>query len=90
LLINVAETKAEVGGSQRTEVDALAIIDPAIFTQVKNFTEDESPIKLPEDQLFTDDEEDDRKRKEDPDVFATEKPYEADESSVKSAPEQAQ
>ncbi|HEY5604375.1 MAG TPA: hypothetical protein VIM41_14840, partial [Gammaproteobacteria bacterium] len=79
----ISDAKAEVGGSQRTEVDALAIIDPAIFTKVKNYREDDSPIKLPPDQL-AEEEEDKSKRKQDPDVFEQEKPFE-----IKSEPQSA-
>jgi hypothetical protein len=81
VLFGVNDAKAEVGGSQRTEVDALAIIDPAIFTKVKNYREDDTPIKLPADQLAEeDDDEDDYKKRQDPDVFEQEKPYETDSS----------
>ena len=80
VLFGINDVKAEVGGNQRTEVDALAIIDPAIFTKVKTYREDESPIRLPADQLV--EEEDDKyKNKQDPDIFEQEKPYEVESSN---------
>jgi hypothetical protein len=73
LLFDINEAIAEVGGNQRTEVDALAIIDPAVFTHVKNYSEDLYPIKLPPDQLLNEDEEEKKKNKEeDPDIFEVE------------------
>jgi len=83
VLLGVNEAKAEVGGNQRTEVDSLAIIDPAIFTQVKNYREDDNAVKLPEDQLYRDDDEDEDDKRADPDIFESEKPYDADSASVK-------
>ena len=68
LLFDINEAIAEVGGNQRTEVDALAIIDPAVFTQVKNYSEDLYPVKLPPDQLLSEDEEQ-KKKEGDPDIF---------------------
>jgi hypothetical protein len=68
LLFDINEAIAEVGGNQRTEVDALAIIDPAVFTQVKNYSEDLYPVKLPPDQLLNEDEEQ-KKKGVDPDIF---------------------
>jgi ribosomal protein S8 len=82
VLFGISDAKAEVGGNQRTEVDALAIIDPAIFTKVKNYREDDSPIKLPADQLAEDEEERKHKKKQDPDIFEKEKPFE-----IKSEPQ---
>ncbi|MCI0505385.1 MAG: hypothetical protein L0Z73_04680 [Gammaproteobacteria bacterium] len=89
VLFGINDAKAEVGGNQRTEVDALAIIDPAIFTKVKNYREDDSPIKLPADQLAEDEEERKYKKKQDPDVFEQEKPFEP-ESSLDSQKASAQ
>ena len=71
LLFDVNEAITEVGGNQRTEVDALAIVDPAVFTHVKNYSEDLYPVKLPPDQLLNDD-EDKKKKTQDPDIFETE------------------
>jgi hypothetical protein len=71
LLFDINEAIAEVGGNQRTEVDALAIIDPAVFTHVKNYSEDLYPVKLPPDQLLSEDEEQ-KKQGEDPDIFDAE------------------
>ena len=71
LLFDVNEAITEVGGNQRTEVDALAIVDPAVFTHVKNYSEDLYPVKLPPDQLLSDD-EDKKKKTQDPDIFETE------------------
>jgi hypothetical protein len=79
VLFGINDAKAEVGGNQRTEVDALAIIDPAIFTKVKNYREDDTPIKLPADQL-AEEEEDEYNTRQDPDVFEKEKPYQKDSS----------
>jgi hypothetical protein len=80
VLFGINDAKAEVGGNQRTEVDALAIIDPAIFTKVKTYREDDSPIKLPADQLAEDEEERKHKKKQDPDIFEQEKPFEPESS----------
>ncbi|NOZ54442.1 MAG: hypothetical protein GXP08_15135, partial [Gammaproteobacteria bacterium] len=83
VLLGANEAKAEVGGNQRTEVDSLAILDPAIFTRVKNYREDDYAVMLPDDQLYGDDEDDDEDRyKADPDIFDSEKPYEVDSVSV--------
>ncbi len=80
VLFGINDAKAEVGGNQRTEVDALAIIDPAIFTKVKNYREDDTPIKLPPDQLAEEEEDEYDARRQDPDIFEQEKPYQKDRS----------
>jgi len=90
VLLGVNEAKAEVGGNQRTEVDSLAVIDPAIFTQVKNYREDDNAVKLPDDQLYNEDDDDDDRNKVDPDIFESEQPYEADSASVKDKADQEQ
>ena len=77
------ETKAEVGGSQRMEVESLAVIDPAVFSKVRNFRVDNYAVKLPEDQLILEEEEDERKNKQDPDIFDEDKPYEAEADPAK-------
>ena len=50
-------------GGQLIEVETLAELDPAIFTEVRNYYHDEVAINLPSSQRFTekDDEEDERR-----------------------------
>jgi len=82
-LFGINDARAALAGNQRTQVDALAIIDPAIFTNVKNYREDDYPVRLPADQLAEDDEDDKykSKRKQDPDVFEQEKPYSVEDAT---------
>ncbi len=39
------------------EVEGLEEIDPAIFTEVRNYTYDEVSILMPPDQRYTDDDD---------------------------------
>ena len=58
-LIKVSIFDALVGlsGQQLIEVETLAEIDPAIFTEVRNYYQGEISVRLPADQLYDEDEE---------------------------------
>jgi len=50
-----------LSGQQLIEVETLSEIDPAIFTEVRHYTQDEISIRLPADQRYDNDEEDERR-----------------------------
>ncbi|MEW5756920.1 MAG: hypothetical protein AB1810_11500, partial [Pseudomonadota bacterium] len=57
-----------LSNQQMIEVESLANVDPAIFTEVRNFYYEDLAIRLPDDQRYDDDDEDDeedRKRRQD-------------------------
>jgi len=45
---------AAIASEQLVEVETLAEIDPAIFTDLQNYSTEEVSIKMPQDQLFED------------------------------------
>ncbi len=45
---------AAIASEQLVEVETLAEIDPAIFTDLQNYSSEEISIKMPQDQLFED------------------------------------
>jgi hypothetical protein len=47
-----------VAGEQLIEVESLSDVDPAIFTELKNYSLEEVAIRMPRDQLFEDELED--------------------------------
>ncbi|WP_347332669.1 beta strand repeat-containing protein [Marinimicrobium locisalis] len=47
-------------GEQLVEVEGLEDVDPAIFTEVRNYTYDEVSILMPPDQRYEDDDDDER------------------------------
>ncbi|MCF6211369.1 MAG: filamentous hemagglutinin N-terminal domain-containing protein [Gammaproteobacteria bacterium] len=49
-----------LSGQQLIDVETLSEIDPAIFTEVRHYTQDEISIRLPADQRYDRDEEDER------------------------------
>ncbi|VAX03497.1 hypothetical protein MNBD_GAMMA20-539, partial [hydrothermal vent metagenome] len=50
-----------LSGQQLIEVETLSEIDPAIFTEVRHYNQDEISIRLPADQRYDNDEEDERR-----------------------------
>jgi len=52
-----------LSGQQLIEIESLADVDPAIFTEVRNYNHDDIAIKLPADQRYTDEEEEEEKKK---------------------------
>jgi hypothetical protein len=49
---NPADISSILGGDQRTQFAELSTVDPAIFSEVRNFEEEETAILLPDDQLY--------------------------------------
>ena len=47
-----------LSGQQLIQVESLAEIDPAIFTDVRNYSHSDIALMMPSDQRYTDDEED--------------------------------
>ena len=43
-----------VSGQQLIEIESLADIDPAIFTELHNYSQKNISIRLPRDQMFDD------------------------------------
>ncbi|MCK5336745.1 MAG: hypothetical protein KAQ67_11305, partial [Gammaproteobacteria bacterium] len=52
-VVSPTDASSLLGGDQRTQFSDLSAVDPTIFTEVRNFEEDETAILLPEDQLYT-------------------------------------
>ncbi len=50
-------------GQTLIEIESLGDVDPAIFTEVRNYNHEDVAILLPPDQRFTIDEDDDEKKK---------------------------
>ena len=48
-----------LSSKQLIEVESLAAIDPAIFTDVRNYAQSDVALMMPADQRYTDDDEDD-------------------------------
>ena len=44
-----------VGGEELTDIETLEEIDPAVFTAVGNYAFDDISVRLPDDQLYDDD-----------------------------------
>ena len=65
LQFNFFETLAAISGESTQEVETLAQVDPAVFMEVLNYYIDETPLKMPLDQVYDvegdagDEEEDD-------------------------------
>ncbi len=55
--ISIFDALLGLSGQQLIEVETLSQIDPAIFTEVRNYYQDEIAILLPADQRYEDDEE---------------------------------
>ena len=53
-----------ISGQQLIEVEALADVDSAIFTDVRNYSHSDIALMMPSDQRYTDDEEEDEEAKE--------------------------
>lgn len=49
-------------GQQLIEIESLAEIDPAIFTDVRNYYHEDLAIMMPDDQLYSDEEEERRRK----------------------------
>jgi len=47
------------GNEQLVEIEPLSDIDPAVFTNVRNYSYDDIAIRLPNDQLYHSDDEED-------------------------------
>ena len=52
-----------LSSKQLIEVESLAAIDPAIFTDVRNYAHSDIALMMPADQRYTDDEEEDEEAK---------------------------
>lgn len=48
------DTLSAIAGEQLVEVESLGEIDPAIFTELQNFSMPDIAIQMPRDQLFED------------------------------------
>ena len=59
--ISIFDALLGLSGQQLIEVETLSEIDPAIFTEVRNYNQDELSILLPADQRYDDDNEDDER-----------------------------
>ncbi len=53
---------AGLSNQQLVEVESLAEVDPAIFTEVRNYFYEDLAIKMPPDQLYAEDDEKEKKR----------------------------
>ena len=54
---NAFDTIAAIIGGQLVLVEELEDVDPAIFTDIRNYNHDDVAVKLPRDQLYDDDTE---------------------------------
>lgn len=52
-----------LSGQKLIEVESLADLDPAVFTEVRNYYYDDLAIMMPLDQMYSDEEEEERHRK---------------------------
>jgi len=52
--ISVLDSIGNVSGQQLIEVESLADIDPAIFTELNNYNQQDISIRMPRDQVFED------------------------------------
>jgi hypothetical protein len=59
LSLQVVSTVAGLSYQQLIEVESLSEVDPAIFTDVRNYNMDNISVLLPRDQRYEEDEEDD-------------------------------
>ena len=60
--LKVFDALGGLWGQQLIEVESLADIDPAIFTEVRNYYHADLAIMMPEDQLYTEEEREERRR----------------------------
>ena len=82
--ISVFDALVGLSGQQLIEVETLAEIDPAIFTEVRNYYQGELSIRLPADQLYDDDETGEEPLTEiDPAVFTEVRNYYQGELSIR-------
>ena len=54
LQFNAFDALSTLSGGQLVELETLAEINPAIFTDVRNYASAEIAIRLPRDQLYAD------------------------------------
>ena len=54
LQLSVFDSLNSVSGQQLIEIESLADIDPAIFTELHNYSQKNISIRLPRDQMFDD------------------------------------
>ncbi|MCP3690363.1 MAG: hypothetical protein GY784_18325, partial [Gammaproteobacteria bacterium] len=54
---SAASTASAIAGEQLVEVESLSEVDPAIFTALRNYSQEEISIRMPRDQLYGDDQE---------------------------------
>ena len=54
LQVNLFDSANSATGNQLIEVESTADIDPAIFTQLRNYSMEEIALQMPRDQLFED------------------------------------
>jgi len=50
----VLGTISAVAGEQLVEIESLSEVDPAIFTALRNYNQEEIAIRMPRDQLYDD------------------------------------
>ena len=55
LQISILDSANSVSGQQLIEVESIADIDPAIFTELHNYSKEDISIRMPRDQMFEDD-----------------------------------
>jgi len=60
--LQALDSLSNLSGQQLIEVESLAEIDPAIFTDVRNYYHEDLAIMMPDDQLYTEEEEERRRK----------------------------
>ncbi len=58
------DTISALAGGQLVEVESLVDVDPAIFTDLRNYNNDEIAVRLPNDQLFDYEEDEESEEQE--------------------------
>ncbi|TQV85889.1 beta strand repeat-containing protein [Aliikangiella coralliicola] len=62
LALQVVDGITGLSGQQLIDVESLDDVDPAIFTEVRNYNYDDISVLLPADQRYTDDEEEEKQQ----------------------------
>jgi len=61
LQLSLFDAISAISGEQLVQVEEVSEVDPAIFTEVTNYDHEEIAIRLPRDQMFEDELEEDKK-----------------------------
>jgi hypothetical protein len=62
IILDIVDTLTGLTSQQLVEVESLTELDPAIFSDVRNYTVDDNSVYLPEDQRLDEDEDDDEEQ----------------------------